>query len=82
MSLRLWLSALCLMLLSGCGTTQVGASWTPKPPDAEYTTDCQQPADIALGTNGQDFFMVALEWKLFGACERTKRHGLIQTWPR
>ena len=82
MLLRLWLSVLFL-LMSGCASTpQQRAPAAIDPPPVMLTSPCQTPADLADTATAQDLASWAADWIGAFWCERDKRAGLLEAWPR
>jgi hypothetical protein len=46
------------------------------------TSPCQTPADLAEGATAQDLAAWAADWIGAFWCERDKRAGLLDAWPR
>lgn len=43
---------------------------------------CPTPADLAAGATAQDLAAWAIDWIAAFGCERGKRLGLLEAWPR
>lgn len=82
MRLLLWLPALSLNLL-GCASTPppVAPAEIPPPPVA-LASPCPALADLPEGATGQDLAAWAGDWIAAFGCERSKRAGLLEAWPR
>jgi hypothetical protein len=45
-------------------------------------TACPPPADLPDMATARELADALLEWIRYGACERGKRVGLLNAWPR
>lgn len=82
MRLRLLPLVLCLTGLSGCLTTLPSAPAKIDPPPILLTTACLTPDDLKEGATAQDLALWALSWIDAYWCERERREGLIEAWPK
>lgn len=82
MLLRLWLLALCPLMLSGCFGTLRTAPAKIDPPPVALVSRCPWPADLPDGATGQDLSVWVVSWIGTAGCERSKRQAIIEAWPR
>lgn len=82
MTLKPWLLAPFLLALSGCFGTLPVAQGKIDPPPANLTAQCLVPDDLADGSTALDLAKWAADWIDAYGCERSKRAGLIEAWPR
>ena len=76
------LLALCLLMLSGCSTTQPAAPVEMPLPPVALLMKCPTPddlPDLATAKELAAFAHGALQW---AACERSRAIGLLEAWPR
>jgi hypothetical protein len=52
------------------------------PPPVVLTMPCPTPADLAEGATAQQLAGWSVEWIRAYGCERAKRAGLVEAWPR
>ena len=79
---NLWLCALCLLTLSACSTTPRAVPAKIDPPPAALTLPCKTPADLQEGASAQDLATWSTAWIRAYGCERSRRAGLVEAWPR
>ena len=82
MPLRLWLLALCPLMLSGCSTVPQSAPVAIAPPPVALISRCQSPGDLPAEATAQALAAWTMEWIGAFGCERAKRTALIEAWPR
>lgn len=82
MTPRLWLLAPFLIGLCACSATLPGAPGRIDPPPANLTAQCLAPGDLAAGATALDLAKWTAEWIDSYGCERSKRAGLIEAWPK
>lgn len=82
MRLNPWLFALCLLTLSGCSTTPRAVPAKIDPPPVALSTPCSTPADLESNASAQQLSAWTVEWIGAYGCERAKRAGLVEAWPR
>ena len=82
MSLRTWMLALLVLLLSACSTPRPPAPAVIPPPPVALISRCQTPADLPGEATARALAEWAVAWIGTAGCERSKREALIQAWPR
>lgn len=76
------LLALFSLLLFGCSTTPPSAPAKIDPPPVGLISRCAQPAPLGESITAQDLAEWTVLWIGTAGCERSKRVGLIEAWPR
>ena len=77
-----WLPALCLSLPGCFSTTPRAVPAKIDPPPVVLTMPWPTSVDLVEGANAQQPAVWSVEWISAYGCERAKRAGLVEAWPR
>jgi hypothetical protein len=71
-----------LLIFAGCSTTPAAAPVEIPPPPVVLLGACPTPGDLPDMATGRELAEWGVGWVKAYACERGKRIGLLEAWPR
>ena len=79
---RMALAALLPLALCACSMTPQRAPAKIDPAPVAFTSPCPPPDDLAEPAPQRELEAWAAQWIGAYGCEKSKRMGLIDSWPR
>lgn len=71
-----------LLLLASCSMMQPAKPAKIDPPPVLLTLPCLTPDDLKESSTAQDLAIWTLSWVATYWCERERREGLVEAWPK